>query len=616
MPSTPAWFANQRRERNLTWRRTLVAAFLLSLCLVGSTLHALFAGRRPPLLFSDQLSATRLPSGLPQTDVDVDGPLSPDQASSACPQPKPLVPFRLLALDEQLQELFGNETYRLEAYMAFGGAIRIPTESYEDLLPVGKDDRWDIFGELHVYLEKTFARVYESLNVTKVNTYGIVLHWQGSDEAALPVMMTAHQDVVPVDPATYDEWVHPPYSGYYDGTWIWGRGSCDDKSDLVASLQAIDTLLELGFQPRRSFVWAFGFDEESAGTQGAGHLSPYLERRYGTDGFALLLDEGGSAYGTAYGGDVVFAFPGLSEKGYLDVQIEITAPGGHSSVPPPHTAIGMLAALLTAIEDNPHPALLTRHSSAYNATQCAAAYAPSFPSKLRRLAREAERSDAALAMLRDALLEEFGLEYEVLLRTTQAIDLVEGGVKVNALPERAAAIVNHRIVQESSVAAVETRLGALLQPIAARFNLTMEAFGRTLLPQSSEAADDVPSKGHVSLAVAFGYALDPSPVTPTGPHDPYQILAGTIRGAIADSPRARAEGRNVVGVVVVPQIEHGNTDTSRYWNLTRNIVRYSHVREGDRYNGFHTVNEAIRAEGWLESVRFYTRFILNCDEYL
>ncbi|KAJ2975475.1 hypothetical protein NUW54_g11725 [Trametes sanguinea] len=293
MPSTPAWFANQRRERNLIWRRTLVAAFLLSLCLVGSTLHALVAGRRPPLLFSSQPSATRLPSGLSQTDLNVDGPLLSDEASSACPQPKPLVPSRLRALDEQLQELFANETYRLEAYKAFGGAIKIPTESYEDLLPVGEDHRWDIFDELHEYLEKTFARVYEGLNVTKVNTYGIVLHWQGSDEAALPVLMTAHQDVVPVDPATYGEWVHPPYSGYYDGTWIWGRGSCDDKSDLVASLQAVKTLLELGFQPRRTFVWAFGFDEESAGTQGAGHLSPYLERRYGTNGFALLLDEGG-----------------------------------------------------------------------------------------------------------------------------------------------------------------------------------------------------------------------------------------------------------------------------------------------------------------------------------
>ena len=60
--------------------------------------------------------------------------------------------------------------------------------------------------------------------------------------------------------------------------------------------------------------------------------------------------------------------------------------------------------------------------------------------------------------------------------------------------------------------------------------------------------------GRLSLAVAFGYELAPSPLTPTGPNDPYQILAGTIRGAIADSDRDR--GRSVI---VVPQIERGNT---------------------------------------------------------
>ena len=87
-----------------------------------------------------------------------------------------------------------------------------------------------------------------------MNTYGIVLRWQGSDPSLLPVLLAAHQgdankdllvdshslivhtDVVPVEPTTAKDWKHPPYSGYYDGTWIWGRGSCDDKADLVASL--------------------------------------------------------------------------------------------------------------------------------------------------------------------------------------------------------------------------------------------------------------------------------------------------------------------------------------------------------------------------------------------
>ncbi|KAI0629265.1 carboxypeptidase S [Trametes polyzona] len=524
-----------------------------------------------------------------------------------CPQAEPLVPSKHRALDRILTSLFADNEYELAAYEAFGGAIRIPTESFDDMGPVGNDTRWDIYSELHTYLEKTFQRVFSTLEVTKVNTYGIVLHWQGSDEGAQPVLMTAHQDVVPVDPATLKDWIRPPYSGFYDGTWIWGRGSCDDKSDLVASLQAIDALLEVGFRPRRTFVWAYGFDEESSGTQGAGHLAPYLEEKYGTYGFALLLDEGGkrSFYGPAYGGERIFAFPALSEKGYLDVKIEVTAPGGHSSVPPRHTAIGMLAAMLVEVEEHPHEAVLTRRSSAYNATQCAAAYAPSYPDALRRLAREAVFSDAALAELKNALLETFP-EYDALLRTTQAVDLITGGVKVNALPERAIAVVNHRISEDSSVQKVQTHLTALLRPLAERFNLSMEAFNRTI-----GAATDGQTAGHLSLSVAFGYQLEPSPLTSTGPGDPYQILAGTIKGAIADTKRD--SGRTTV---VVPQIEKGNTDTSRYWNLTRSIVRYSHVRQRDRFNGFHTVNEAILADGWMESVRFYARFVLNCDEYL
>lgn len=43
-------------------------------------------------------------------------------------------------------------------------------------------------------------------------------------------------DVVPVEPQTVDTWKEPPFSGLYDGEWIWGRGSCDDKSGLISSL--------------------------------------------------------------------------------------------------------------------------------------------------------------------------------------------------------------------------------------------------------------------------------------------------------------------------------------------------------------------------------------------
>lgn len=97
---------------------------------------------------------------------------------------------------------------------------------------------------------------------------------------------------------------------------------------------------------------------------------------------------------------------------------------------------------------------------------------------------------------------------------------------------------------------VQTRITKLLRPLAMRFNITMGAFGRPVLSEKTDT-------GHLEVSVAFGNQLEPSPVTPTGPEDPYQILAGTIRGAIGDSKRNGGRA-----VVVVPQIEKGNTGAS------------------------------------------------------
>ncbi|OBZ66877.1 hypothetical protein A0H81_13183 [Grifola frondosa] len=58
----------------------------------------------------------------------------------------------------------------------------------------------------------------------------------------------------------------------------------------------------------------------------------------------------------------------------------------------------------------------------------------------------------------------------------------------------------------------------------------------------------------------------------------------------------------------------GNTDTKHYWKLTKHIFRYGHMNRDDQFNGAHTINEAIRAEGFVEVIRFFTRIILNADE--
>ncbi|KAI6000975.1 hypothetical protein F5J12DRAFT_906522 [Pisolithus orientalis] len=530
---------------------------------------------------------------MPASVKDFSGLLHPNTNSTACPQWDALYPIDNAQIDAELEAIYASPDFKLRAIDLLAGAIRIPTESHDNSGPVGEDPVWNIFADLHQYLERAFPLVYTKLNVTKINTYGIVYHWQGSTEAK-PILLAAHQDVVPVDPTTVSRWIHPPYSGHYDGTWIWGRGTCDDKSDLIERLVVVDSLLRRGFTPARTVVIAVGFDEEATGLEGAGHIAKYLEETYGRDGFAMLVDEGQTPI-MNFGNGIYFASLAVSEKGYFDARVEVTSPGGHSSIPPAHTSIGLLSLAISAIEANPHTPELLRNGTPFSAVQCLANYLPSFPEDLRSLAREAVSNDWALARLKDALFK-LSPVIRALMATTQAVDVIEGGVKVNALPERASAIVNHRIAEHSSVVELQQHLIDVLLPVAASHELTLRAFGRVIKTGDS---------GEIAVSDTFGTALEPSPVTPMG-YGPYSILGGTVKATMATS-----QLYNDATVILGPFLL---LDTMHYWNLTKHIFRFSLVTESDYYNDIHTVNEALRADAYIEGIRFLTKLILNVDE--
>ncbi|KAJ3553616.1 hypothetical protein NM688_g3514 [Phlebia brevispora] len=288
-----------------------------------------------------------------------------DVEQDLCPQPAPLTPNT--SLWSSIVEdggVYASDAFRTRAVDWLSGAVQVKTESYDSMKPVGEDPRWEAFGAFHDYLLQAFPLVHSTLKITKVNTYGLVYHWEGVNPSLKPLLLAAHQDVVPVNPDTVDQWTHPPFSGYYDGERIWGRGSSDDKSGLIGILTSIETLLEHDFQPSRGVVLAFGFDEEASGKYGASSIATYLLATYGENSFSMLVDEGGD-YMNEYG--VAVATVGTGEKGGIDARVEVTAPGGHSSVPPAHTSIGILSALLVELEANPYPPhlVLKPNSSLY-----------------------------------------------------------------------------------------------------------------------------------------------------------------------------------------------------------------------------------------------------------
>ena len=115
------------------------------------------------------------------------------------------------------------------------GALRFKTVSYQDSTQFDARE----FTGFQAYLRATFPRVHAALKLEKVNGYGLLYEWTGSDPNLPPIILLAHQDVVPVEPGTESRWTEPPFEGRIAGGYVWGRGALDDKGSLVGTLEAV-----------------------------------------------------------------------------------------------------------------------------------------------------------------------------------------------------------------------------------------------------------------------------------------------------------------------------------------------------------------------------------------
>ncbi|ETS60733.1 hypothetical protein PaG_04637 [Moesziomyces aphidis] len=494
------------------------------------------------------------------------------------------------------------------------GAVQVDTSVGDDWPTVQQDPaRWEaVFAPLHAYLRSAFPLVHapdSRVRLEKVNEWGLVYTLPGTNESLPPLVLMAHQDVVPVEPETVGAWTHAPFSGFidHDHGLVWGRGASDCKASLVSILATLESVLRSGYQAQRTVVASFGFDEESSGTQGGEKLAAFLETRYGKDGVALIVDEGGSI---ELGLGMAVAAPTVAEKGYLDVRVTVHTPGGHSSAPRKHTSIGMLAQLITAIESDPYePVLDVTHTDKVHPglqyLQCTRD-APKADAKLsaalKKLAvlqrKHTKRAKRKVQKQADKVLGLMSRNQRFGFQTTQAVDLVAGGVKINALPEQASAVINHRIDITSSTAAVREHVHAVLRPVADRLGLSVEGNGSAW--STVAGASKGHAEGRVVLSDAFESALEPAPYTPLD-GAPWKLLQGTIRAVWP-------------GILVAPDVMGGNTDTKSYWNLTRHVFRFSPgsdrpfpIKGGDE--NIHTVDEATPIHALVKATQFYTLLI-------
>ena len=169
---------------------------------------------------------------------------APGNQSGVCQQ-KPKLSPKDTKIEQFIRAKVGSPEYHKEIINKLSEIIRIRSESYDDLGLIGEDHWWDVFYQIEDYIKAKYPKVLEHVKLDHANTHGLILTWEGSVPAqeAKPILMLAHQDVVPVIADTVQDWTHPPYEGYYDGEIIWGRGATDDKGYLISIIESLDLLI-------------------------------------------------------------------------------------------------------------------------------------------------------------------------------------------------------------------------------------------------------------------------------------------------------------------------------------------------------------------------------------
>ena len=201
--------------------------------------------------------------------------------------------------------------------------VRIPTVSDRDWSRVDTST----FDDLHAALEQHFPLLHQHLEKAVVHGHGLLFRWRGESQDR-PVVLMAHQDVVPVDEAA--PWQHPPFSaelGSGDrGNEIWGRGTLDDKITPVCLLEAVETLLAQGFQPKRTVYLAFGHDEETTGRKGAMQIVAILPDGSRKPLMQVVGQDGSEVTGPAFDPSGTRLYFSSQRGGSGGITYEITGP--------------------------------------------------------------------------------------------------------------------------------------------------------------------------------------------------------------------------------------------------------------------------------------------------
>lgn len=429
-------------------------------------------------------------------------------------------------------------------------AVKFQTVSYGD--GVKEEEKGKALDAMLQWMETTYPYFHEAAG-PEVFDKSLLFTWIGKNPNLPPVMLMAHLDVVPVVPGTEKDWMHAPFSGDIAEGFVWGRGTLDDKGQLVAILEAANRLAQGGFQPERTIMFAMGQDEEVGG-RGNAAIAKALQMR--GSHFAWVLDEGSSIMNEPYPGvNKPVAFISNAEKGYLSLELTAHGEGGHAARPSADLALPRLSTAIVNVVGHPFESDLDDIQRGKLAV-----IAPLAPFGQKFVL-------ANLWALKSFVLRgmEATPDSAATLHTTISPTMLNAGIKENVIPPVARGVINFRLHPRDTIKSVTAHV--------------KDAIG--------DAKVDVTEREEtISEATKIADVNGPA----------FTYIANLIKTSY--------------GVPVAPDIMTGATDSRHYMPIADEVLRFRPYHE-DAVDlaRVHGTNERVAVSDLGPAVAFYMRLI-------
>lgn len=437
-----------------------------------------------------------------------------------------------------------------EKYLAhLAEAVRIPTLSSAN----DEATDWAPFEALHAFLREAYPLMHSRMEVIEIGRASLLFHLPAKMPKRAPILLMAHQDVVPTgDP---EQWTYDPFSATIADGCLWGRGSNDCKSLLIAECETVEALLSEGFAPDYDIYISFGHNEEvlcDDTVKGSVLAAKYL-KEHGVQ-IGILFDEGGVVNcGKDSGDSCDTARVGMAEKAPCQFMLSKDGRGGHASKPGRGTVLGDVARAMAAVEANPFPYRLTPLAKVQ-----LTALAPLQTGARKEIFADPEGKWEALCEL-----AKNDREIDAILHTTCAVTMASGSPQANVLPAHAECQMSVRILQGDTVESVC-------------------AYLQSIMPDG------------VTVSVPFGE--DPHPEGSTE-SEAFRLLSETIHEVYGEE------------TVVLPTILTGATDSRNYSEVADNIFRFSGRYFNKQWVEAHQIDEKVPVDVVEPAVRFFKAFL-------